>query len=72
VNVSGAQPNSRALVAVAILLIGLALYAAAVVTLADYLPDHWAIEGIYALITGLIWVWPAIALFRWAAGGQRR
>lgn len=69
---SKARPNSRALVAVAVLLVGLALYAGAVVTLADFLPDHWLIEGIYALITGLVWVWPAIALFRWAGNGQRK
>ena len=68
---SKAQPNGRALVAVAVLLAALALYAAAVVTLADYLPDHWAVKGVYALITGLVWVWPAIALFKWAGSGRR-
>ncbi len=65
------QPNPRALIAVALLLVGLAVYAAAIVTLGDYLPGHWAVEGIYALIMGLIWVWPAIALFRWAANWRR-
>ena len=64
---SKAQPNPRALIAVAVLLVGLAVYTAVVVTLADYLPGHWAVEAIYALIMGLIWVWPAIVLFRWAA-----
>lgn len=64
---SKAQPNPRALIAVAVLLAGLAAYAAIVVTVADYLPGHWAVEAVYALITGLVWAWPAIALFRWAA-----
>ena len=64
---SKARPNPRALIAVAVLLVGLAVYTAVVVTLADYLPEHWAVEAIYPLIMGLLWVWPAIALFRWAA-----
>lgn len=68
---SKAQPNPRALIAVAVLLVGLGVYAAAIVTLADYLPEHWAVEGTYALIMGLIWVWPAIALFRWAANWRQ-
>ena len=61
------RPNGRVLVATVALIVGLALYAAAVVTLADVLPDHKAVEGVYIAVAGLVWVWPAIWLIRWAA-----
>ncbi|MGZ0186650.1 MAG: DUF2842 domain-containing protein [Alphaproteobacteria bacterium] len=62
-----AKPNGRALVATAFLIIALALYAAAAVTLAESLPSHQLVQGIYIAAAGLLWVWPAIRLIRWAS-----
>jgi hypothetical protein len=61
------KPNGRALVATVILIVALALYAAAVVTLAESLPAHQLVQGIYIGAAGLLWVWPAIRLIRWAS-----
>ena len=62
-----ARPNGRVLVASVVLILGLAIYAAAAVTLGEALPDHKAVEGLYIAVAGLIWVWPAVRLIRWAS-----
>lgn len=61
------KPNARVLWASLILIVGLTLYAAAAVTLADYLPEHGLVQGAYIAAAGLIWVWPAVRLTRWAS-----
>ena len=61
------KPNGRVLVATFVLLVALALYAGIAVTVADMLPDHDLIQGLYIAAAGLIWVWPATKLIRWAA-----
>lgn len=61
------KPNSRVLWATVILLSCLTLYAAAAVTLADYLPAHGLVQGVYIAAAGLVWVWPAVSLTRWAS-----
>ena len=61
------KPNGRVLVATVVLLLGLLFYAGLAVRIADLLPDHQAIQGVYIAVAGLIWVWPAIWLVRWAA-----
>ena len=67
VRLKSQRPNGRVLVATVALIVGIALYAAAAVTLADALPDHKAVEGVYIAVAGLVWVWPAVWLIRWAA-----
>ncbi len=59
------RPGARRAIVLPVLLLGLAIYAIAVVTLADYLPDHWAVEAIYFALAGVLWVWPAVRLVRW-------
>lgn len=61
------KPNGRVLLASIVLIGGLALYAAAAVTLADHLPEHGLLQGAYIAAAGLVWVWPAIGLIRWAS-----
>ena len=61
------KPNGRVLIATIVLLIALALYAGVAVTVADALPDHDLVQGVYIATAGLIWVWPATRLIRWAA-----
>lgn len=62
-----AKPNGRVLLASIVLILGLALYAAAAVTLAEALPEHGLLQGLYIAAAGLIWVWPAVGLIRWAS-----
>ena len=48
------------------LLIGLALYAAAVmVAAAAWLPSHWAVQLVFYLVAGTVWIYPAARLTRW-------
>ncbi len=65
-----AKPNGRVLTASLVLLLGLALYAAAAVQIAELLPDHQLAQGSFIAVAGLVWVWPAVRLIRWAARRQ--
>ena len=67
VRLKSAKPNGRVLIASVLLILALALYAAAAVTLAEALPDHGLVQGLYIAAAGLIWVWPAVRLIRWAS-----
>jgi hypothetical protein len=56
----------RILYGTIILLLGLGLYALAVMVVAvDFLPAQWAVELVYYLVTGIAWVFPAALLTRW-------
>ena len=58
--------RTRKLVGMAGLLIGLILYAAAVLYVAvEFLPSHWAIELIYYTVFGVAWAFPAKYLMVW-------
>lgn len=48
------------------IMLGLVVYVAVVVTLADFVPDHALVEAVYYLVTGLLWIWPAVAVIGWA------
>jgi hypothetical protein len=62
---------SRTPIALAVGLIGFALYVMAVVALADHvLPLHWALQFIYFTVAGVAWAWPAKRLMFWAAGAR--
>jgi hypothetical protein len=56
----------RTLTAGTAILVGLAVYAAAVVSVGDLLPDHWAIELAFYAVAGVAWVIPAAWLIAWA------
>ena len=45
-----------------IMLLGLAAYIVLAVTLAGFLPDHWAVQILYALVAGIVWIYPAVKL----------
>lgn len=62
-----AKPNGRVLVATLALIVALFVYAGAAVTLAEALPEHRLVQGVYIAFAGLIWIWPAIRLIRWAS-----
>lgn len=59
------KPGRRRAIALPALLLGLAAYAILVVTLADHVPQHWALEALYFSVAGILWVWPAARLVRW-------
>ena len=59
---------ARILIATAIGLLGFLLYVVGAVTLADQLqPMHWAIQLLFFLVAGTLWVVPARSLMLWAA-----
>ncbi len=40
-------------------------YIATVVTLGDYIPQHWAIQGLFYGVTGILWGFPLFPLIKW-------
>jgi Protein of unknown function (DUF2842) len=49
-----------------ILLLGLGLYALAVMVVAvDFLPAQWAVELVFYFVTGTLWLYPAARLTKW-------
>jgi hypothetical protein len=56
----------RILVGTAALVLGLALYALAVMLVAvELVPEHWAVEAVFYLVAGIAWIVPAARLTRW-------
>ncbi len=41
-------------------------YIAGSVTLVDVLPDHWAVQAVYFLVAGFVWVVPVRWLLLWS------
>ena len=54
-----------------VVIAGLALYAALVATVADWLPEHWAIDALFYAVAGVLWVYPAARLIAWAGRDER-
>ena len=50
---------------------GLVLYIVAVVTLADFVPDHVLAETVYYVVAGTVWIWPAVSVIGWARQDDR-
>ena len=56
----------RILLGTAALVLGLALYALAVMLVAvELVPEHWAAEALFYLVAGIAWIVPAARLTRW-------
>ena len=75
INPDDLPPRQRAslkgLLGISILIVGLTAYAILCVELAvRILPDNLWIELIYYAFTGIIWIFPAMALIRWSAKGR--
>jgi len=61
------QSMSRIPAAVLIGLIGLALYIAAAIVVADHvLQAHWALRALYFVVAGSLWVMPMRWLMYWS------
>ncbi|MCM0020928.1 MAG: DUF2842 domain-containing protein [Tagaea sp.] len=59
------MPTARSSLAFVGLLVFLAVYAMAAVSLGDYLPEHWAADLVYYVVAGFAWVPVAVALLNW-------
>ena len=58
----------RAFIATVLGFSGFVAYVVGVVTLADRLgPMHWAVQALYFVVVGVLWVVPARWLLLWAA-----
>jgi hypothetical protein len=56
----------RILAGTVILILGLALYAAAVIVIAArFLPEQILIDMVFYAAAGIAWIWPAALLTRW-------
>ena len=60
---------SRGPIATIAALLFVAVYVMAVTSLPDLFPRmHWAVEAVYWLVAGVVWVYPVTRLMYWAAG----
>ncbi|HET6519204.1 MAG TPA: DUF2842 domain-containing protein [Geminicoccaceae bacterium] len=63
--------SARSLIAIVVLVLGLGLYALIVARLGALIlpPDRWLAHLVYYVAFGIVWVWPAAWIVRWAARG---
>lgn len=63
---------SRGKIAFLIGVIGFIAYIAIVVAIGDFFVHrHWALQVLYYVVTGFVWVFPIISLMKWAARTPR-
>lgn len=63
----------RTAIAFTIGTLGFLAYIAVVVAVADVVVHrHWLIQLVFYLVAGGLWVWPAVKLMAWGAGGRAR
>ncbi|MBL8699529.1 MAG: DUF2842 domain-containing protein [Alphaproteobacteria bacterium] len=64
------RPSWRNTVGIAVLVLGLAVYALVVMVIgASMVPDHALVQLVFFAVAGLAWLWPARGLLRWMARG---
>ncbi len=56
------RPTAATLMGIAFVI----AYVAAAITLPDALPQHWAVQAVYFLIAGVVWVFPIRWLMLWS------
>lgn len=49
-----------------VIIAGLVLYVIAVVSLAEFVPDHVLAETAYYVVAGIVWIRPAVSVIGWA------
>ena len=63
---------SRTTLAFLIGAVGFIAYIVLVVTIGDFfVRQHWAVQLVYYVTAGIIWVFPAKRLILWGAAGRR-
>ncbi len=67
------SPSFRKLIGSIVLLAGLATYLVIVLSIAQgrILQAHWALQFLFFVTAGLIWVWPAAWLIKWMQNGRQ-
>jgi hypothetical protein len=59
---------SRGKIALLIGIIGFIAYIAIVVAAGDFFVHrHWALQAVYYITAGFVWVFPAVRLIKWSA-----
>ncbi len=58
------RPFAAALMGIGFVIV----YVAAAITLPDVLPAHWAVQAVYFLVAGVVWVFPVRWLMLWSVG----
>ncbi len=56
------RPPAAALIGIVFVI----AYLAGAATLIDWLPQHWAVQAVYFLIAGVVWVFPVRWLMLWS------
>ena len=59
------QPRTKKLIGVVLFFPLMLLYAGVVVTIGDYIPNHWAIQLFYYIFMGVIWAFPLKPVMFW-------
>lgn len=58
-------PSTKKLIGLALFLPALLVYMGLVVTIADFLPQHWAVFLVYYLVAGTVWAFPLKPVMGW-------
>ena len=67
------KPSSRSLIGMFVLILGLTLYAFAAAAIGDIIePWPLAIEMIFYLIAGILWIIPAKRILEWMGRGHKK
>lgn len=59
------EPRIKKLIGVIVFFPMLLLYCGVVVTIADYLPNHWAVYLVYYIFMGIVWAFPLKPALKW-------
>ncbi len=59
------KPRIKKLIGLIAFLPAFILYIGLIVTVADYLPQHWAVMGLYFVVAGTVWAFPLKPLMLW-------
>lgn len=59
------SPRLRKFIGLFAILLFLAAYVAAISTLGDHLPAHWAVQLAYYALAGTLWGIPILPLIKW-------
>lgn len=67
------RPANRSIYGMLIIIFGLATYAFLVAALGDLLIEaHMAVQVVYYLVTGIVWIFPVGKLLRWMAEAYKK
>ncbi len=58
------RPFAAALMGVVFIIV----YICVAITVPDLLPHHWAVQAVYFLVAGVVWVFPVRWLMLWSVG----